>query len=175
MGYGLLLRGCAGCLRWRCGRNRTGGWCWRATAWASSRYISRAAGEDLFFGSELKTILVHPEIERTVERDGAGLLPVAELRAVPVDAGGGNRKAAAGTLAGMARRRGAQSKRIGACRCESPTRADARRRPRKNWMRCLQQSVREHLLSDVPLGVWLSGGIDSSTILHYAAKASPRG
>ena len=37
----------------------------------------------------------------------------------------------------------------------------------------LQKSVREELVSDVPVGVWLSGGLDSSTILHYAAEASP--
>jgi asparagine synthase (glutamine-hydrolysing) len=33
----------------------------------------------------------------------------------------------------------------------------------------LTKSVREQLISDVPVGIWLSGGLDSSTILRYAA------
>jgi asparagine synthase (glutamine-hydrolysing) len=36
----------------------------------------------------------------------------------------------------------------------------------------LRQSIQEHLVSDVPLGLWLSGGLDSSTLLHYASAAS---
>jgi asparagine synthase (glutamine-hydrolysing) len=38
--------------------------------------------------------------------------------------------------------------------------------------RVLMESLREHLLANVPVGIWLSGGIDSSAVLHYAATQS---
>ncbi len=36
----------------------------------------------------------------------------------------------------------------------------------------LGQAVKSHLIADVPVGVFLSGGLDSSTILSYAAENS---
>ncbi len=36
----------------------------------------------------------------------------------------------------------------------------------------LRESVKEHMIADVPVGLWASGGLDSSTILHYASKVS---
>jgi len=34
----------------------------------------------------------------------------------------------------------------------------------------LQESVKSHLMSDVPVGVFLSGGLDSSTIVYYMTR-----
>lgn len=38
----------------------------------------------------------------------------------------------------------------------------------------LKKSVKRHLISDVPLGIFLSGGIDSSTITYMATKLLPQ-
>lgn len=38
----------------------------------------------------------------------------------------------------------------------------------------LAQAVREQLVADTAVGVWLSGGLDSSSLVHYAAAKSSR-
>ena len=132
-------------------------------------YIARY-GEDLFFGSELKAILIHPEIERRLSM--AGLDCFLSLNYVPcpwtlVD--GIEKLPPAHWL----------EWRDGEISSEAYWRLPFGER--RNWTlhdaqneldSLLKQSVKEHLISDVPLGVWLSGGIDSSTVLHYAASVS---
>jgi asparagine synthase (glutamine-hydrolysing) len=132
-------------------------------------YISHQ-GEDLFFGSELKAIFAHPEIDRSISL--AGLDCYLSLNYVPcpwtlVD---GIEKLPPGHWLEWR---------------DGQVTSDAYWRlpfgPSKHWTLnsakeeldgLMQSALREHLLSDVPLGVWLSGGIDSSAILHYAAQAS---
>jgi len=131
-------------------------------------YIARH-GEDLFFGSELKSIFIHPEIDRRM--DLAALDCYLALNYVP-----GPRTLVEGVEKlrpgyWLEWRDGSvQSEPYWVLPFEAPSRMsldDAT----EELDSLLQLSVREHLLSDVPLGLWLSGGIDSSTILHYATHA----
>ena len=132
-------------------------------------YIARN-GEDLFFGSELKSILIHPEIERRLSM--AGLDCYLSLNYVPspwtlVD---GIEKL---PPAHWLEWRDGEISSKAYWRLPFGERRDWTLRDAQDELdSLLKQSMREHLISDVPLGVWLSGGIDSSTVLHYAAAVS---
>lgn len=128
-------------------------------------------GTDLYFGSELKTILLHPEIDRRMS--SAGLDHYLSLNYVPgphtlVE---GIDKLAPGHWLEW---------QDGEVRSRAYWRLQFRPDPRidleaaKDELdRLLRVAIREHMVSDVPLGVWSSGGLDSSTILHFAAEAAP--
>ena len=134
-------------------------------------YIARKNGE-LFFASELKAILLHPEIDRQL--DMAGLDCYLSLNYVPcpwtlVD---GIEKVQPGHWLDW--KDGDLSSNA---YWELPFGSaveDTQEAAQAQLDSLLKQSIQEHLLTDVPLGVWLSGGLDSSTILHYASAASSR-
>jgi asparagine synthase (glutamine-hydrolysing) len=136
-------------------------------------YIARR-GPDIYFGSELKAIFVHPEIERRICLEALDCYLALNYVPGPWTLVEGVEKLRPGhwlewhegkvrseaywTLPAVAQSRGVSRVTLDDAAAELDG--------------LLQQSVREHLLSDVPLGVWLSGGIDSSTVLHNAAAAS---
>jgi len=127
-------------------------------------YVS---GEELYFGSELKAILEHPEVPRHLDLDAldtylslnyvAGTQTL--IRGIKKVAPGHLLEWRHGKLRGEAWWKlpegGKRGISLGAAKEEL------------DWL--LHDAVREHLIADVPLGVWASGGLDSSAILHYAA------
>jgi asparagine synthase (glutamine-hydrolysing) len=127
-------------------------------------------GDDVFFASELKGILVHPEIERRLSLDGLDCYLSMNYVPCPWTLVEGIEKLPPGHW--LEWRDGRTTKqaywRIPDITPTPQSLEDAK----VELDSLLDKSVREHLMSDVPMGVWLSGGVDSSTVLHYAAQAS---
>ena len=127
-------------------------------------------GEELYFGSELKAVLIHPEIERNLSLPALDCYLALNYIPAPWTMIEGIFKVMPGSWVEW---------RNGAMRSETYWALPSPHAEKytldsacEELDSLLQQSVREHLISDVPLSVWLSGGLDSSTILHYASQAS---
>ena len=130
-------------------------------------YFHVSNGE-LYFGSELKALFVHPEIDRRL--DLTALHHYLSLNYVPCPR----------TLV-----EGVEKLRPGHFLVWEDGKLEveaywelrftenehrSREEAQEELDGLLRQSVREHLIADVPLGIWLSGGVDSSTILHYTRQ-----
>ena len=125
---------------------------------------------DLYFASELKAIFVHPEVERNLSPAALDCYLSMNYVPAPYTMVEGIEKLRPGYWLEWQN---------GETRSEPYWRLPCQANPR--WTlesakgtldSLLKQSIREHLLADVPLGIWLSGGLDSSTLLHYATAAS---
>jgi asparagine synthase (glutamine-hydrolysing) len=130
-------------------------------------YFHRS-GDDLYFGSELKAIFAHPEFKR--ELDFTGLHYYLSLNYVPCPHTlvRGIQKLPPGQLLEW-QDGDLEMEPYWRLRFE-PHRHKSLDGAQEELDGLLRQSVRDHLISDVPLGIWLSGGVDSSTILHYTRE-----
>ncbi len=128
------------------------------------------------FASELQALEVLPDLDRGVDLDA--LDHYLHLQYIPAPRTiyhGARKLLPAHTLV------------IGAdghveeprCYWRMQWREDAAHRTEGEWQEALdaalQDAVRSHLVADVPFGAFLSGGVDSSTVVGYAARelASP--
>ncbi|HLH42247.1 MAG TPA: asparagine synthase (glutamine-hydrolyzing) [Bryobacteraceae bacterium] len=136
-------------------------------------YLAQHGG-DVYFGSELKAILAHPEIGRALSLEGLDCYLSLNYVPGPGTLIEGIRKLPPGCWAewrdGALRTERYWSLPLAGGQNGASVRKD-RGEAQQELDGLLREAVAEQLVSDAPLGVWLSGGVDSSTLLHYAAQA----
>jgi len=121
----------------------------------------------LVFGSELRTVMASEMVSRDMDRHALdlylALMVVPEPRTIYADV----RKLPPGTILTWSAGNTRTERYWHPPRPSAPVDVDeAAQRLREH----LNESVRLHLQSDVPLGFFLSGGLDSSTLVALAAE-----
>ena len=164
---------CAECSASPSGTAGSGGCCWLGTGWESSRSTTTATAEFLAFASEIKSLLEIPSIPREVDPEALDLY--LSLRYVP-----GPRtmfknifRLQPGHILVVDDRGRSQPRNTGTSTIRGPGTTFAEAHLSGRFSELLEESVRMRLISEVPLGVFLSGGLDSSAILATMSKPEP--
>jgi asparagine synthase (glutamine-hydrolysing) len=145
-------------------------------------YYGRQHGPEspFLFASELKALRQHPDFDAEIDREALGLFTRYLDVPAPLSIYRGIRKLPAGTM--LTVRRGAGEPVIdeywsGAAVARSgvsdPTRLDGEAAT-DALEQVLDRAVGRQMMADVPLGAFLSGGVDSSTVVAIMQKLSPR-
>lgn len=128
-------------------------------------------GQDLYFGSELKAILGHSEIPRHFSAEGLNAYFTLNYIPGPYSLVDGIVKLSPGHYLDW--RDGAETSAPYWQLRFQPNPKITLPEAREELDNLLHAAVKEHLISDVPLGIWASGGVDSTAVLHYASRHAP--
>src|SRR3989442_4785557 len=134
-------------------------------------YYAEADGR-LIFASELKAVLQAPWVERRLSWGAVGHLFTFLCTPARDSIVDGVRKLEPGHFLIAAAGRPIRIERYWEVRFE-PAAGGTEEDFAQGLRERLQESVRLHLASDVPLGAFLSGGIDSSAVVASMARLSP--
>jgi len=140
-------------------------------------YWSRLDSGDLVFASALRALLRHPQVARQIDPRALARYLVYEYVPAPMSMVRGVHKLEPGWC--LLAHPGAEPKlqpywdlpvsdvHVGGRRTELAVTA-------RELRAALERSVRDRLVSDVPLGIFLSGGLDSSLVAALAARERER-
>ncbi len=136
-------------------------------------------GTTLLFGSELKALRAHPRFSPTISRDALALYVRHGYLPAPHSIYHRVHKLVPGTF--ITFRYGQESRTVYWSAAEMAARAESQpldadeHEVVDELERALRRTVRQQMVADVPLGAFLSGGIDSSTVVSVmqAESAQP--
>ncbi|CAN5116881.1 amidotransferase 1, exosortase A system-associated [soil metagenome] len=137
-------------------------------------HYAQVSDGSLLFASELKGLLVHPLLRR--EPDVRAVEDYLAYGYVPDDACfvAGVKKLGAGETLRLVRGRPVPApQRYWDMNFADRTRAKAPALE-EELVDLMRKAVRSRMVADVPLGAFLSGGVDSSSVVALMAEASPR-
>jgi asparagine synthase (glutamine-hydrolysing) len=133
-------------------------------------YYCRLPQGGIVFGSEIKAILQHPEVRREPSLTAIDRLLTLHYVPSPDTAFAGIERIPPAHWLSWRQGR-VESRRYWRLDYEDKLRAPEQEL-REELLRLLRESVKIRLESEVPLGAFLSGGIDSSAVVAFAAEAS---
>lgn len=129
---------------------------------------------NLIFGSEIKAVLAWPEVERSPDLQAIHHYLTYQYVPAPWSAFKGIRKLPQASYMVVNRNGRSDIRRY----WQLPEPGAARFRPdsdlRAEALENLEEAVRLRMISDVPLGAFLSGGVDSSAVVAMMARNSSR-
>jgi asparagine synthase (glutamine-hydrolysing) len=123
---------------------------------------------EIYFGSELKCIFAHPAVERRISVDGLNCFLSLNYVPGPFTLVEGIVKVMPGQFVEWRSGYVTVQSYLSAAVVQTPPQSLDEAGQELDDL--LTKAVREQLVADVPVGIWLSGGLDSSTVLHYAAQ-----